>query len=333
MALRRILLTLCALTATVPAAGEPGRTTDARTLVLTGPAVVRERPAGAPVTEWERGRLFTSNRTAGKWVRATGHFPDGEWAPLKKPHWLHASAATARGDYPRRTWRLTRRARPHPARDSATTVEREAGSLVTGHADGDGRIWLTGHFPDGEWAPLGGERWLERDRLEDVGQPPAYPRPDGFERWIRVDKERFRLEVLERTPSGDQHTLYTTKVGLGMDRCLPEEEGGRCYYTEPGEYQVRWKIHRADGIEWCIPDSMAEEPEYREHIQQGERCFEGALGKLALNIGGPYAIHGTSNPEESLGQRVSHGCIRAANDAMDRVWRYVAEGDRVIITE
>ncbi|MGM0412464.1 MAG: L,D-transpeptidase [Pseudomonadota bacterium] len=334
MALRRFLLTLCALAATAPAAGEPGRTTEARTLVLTGPAVVRDEPAGAPVTEWRRGRLVTSNRTAGEWVRATGHFPDGEWAPLEGPHWLHASALEVRdAPLPPRTWRLRVAAPPLPDDGTLPPAELARDTLVTGRAHGDGRVRITGHFPDGDWAPLASAAWLPRAAVEDVDAPPTYPRPDGFERWIRVDKDQFRLEVRERTPAGEEYTLYTTEVGLGMDRCLPEEQGGRCYFTEPGEYEVRWKIHRADGIEWCIPESMAEEPEYREHIRQGERCFEGALGKLALNIGGPYAIHGTNKPEESLGQQVSHGCIRTANEAMDRIWRYVAEGDRVVITE
>ena len=335
MALRRFLLTLCALAAAAPATGEEaGRVTEARTLILTGPAVVRAAPAGDPITEWQRGRLITSNRAAGDWIRATGHFPEGRWAPLEEARWLHASATEPHdGPRPARTWRL--RAPLPPLFDSGLLATRElaAGSLVTGRDLGDGRVRLTGHFPGESWQAVDSAQWLPRLLLEDVDAPPTYPRPEGFERWIRVDKDRFRLEVRERTPSGEEHTLYTTEVGLGMDRCLPEEQGGRCYFTEAGEYEVRWKIHRADGIEWCIPDSMAEEPDYREHLRRGERCFEGALGKLALNIGGPYAIHGTNNPEESLGQRVSHGCIRTANEAMDRVWRYVAEGDRVVITE
>ncbi|MFW6349497.1 MAG: L,D-transpeptidase [Thiohalospira sp.] len=330
------LLPLLLLLAPGPAsaADDAGETTEPRTLVLTGPAVVRAEPAGAPMAEWQRGRLFTSNRTDDGWIRATGHFPGGRWAPLEEARWLHASAVEERDDpLPPRTWRLRSAAHPLPGEGPLFDKRLEGGALVTGLERGDGRVRLTGHFPDEEWRPLEMGRWLPRPLLEDVGTPADYPRPDGFERWIRVDKDRFRLEVRERTPTGKEHTLYTTEVGLGMDRCLPEEEGGRCYFTEPGEYSVRWKIHRPDGIEWCIPESMEEEPEYREHIERGERCFEGALGTLALNIGGPYAIHGTRNPEEDLGQRVSHGCIRTTNDAMDRVWRYVAEGDRVVITE
>lgn len=336
MPFRLLVPILLSLLASSPATAtdEAGQRTEARTLVLTGPAVVRSGPAGRPITEWQRGRLITSNRAAGEWIRATGHFPEGHWAPLEEARWLHASAVERHDEPgPARTWRL--RAPASPMSEVGLLPHRElaTGALITGRDRGDGRIRLTGHFPEGDWQPVDSARWLPRLLLEDVDTPPAYPHPEGFERWIRVDKDRFRLEVRERTPTGEEHTLYTTEVGLGMDRCLPQEQGGRCYFTEPGEYAVRWKIHRADGIEWCIPDSMAEEPDYREHLERGERCFEGALGKLALNIGGPYAIHGTNNPEESLGQRVSHGCIRTANDAMDRVWRYVAEGDRVVITE
>lgn len=146
---------------------------------------------------------------------------------------------------------------------------------------------------------------------------------------MQIDKSTFELEVIEER-NENKEVIFKTTVALGMDRCLPEEKGGRCYYTDPGEYHVRWKVHDPQGIEWCIPKSM--EKEYASAIARGKRCFRGALGNHALNIGKTYAIHGTSNPS-SLGKRVSHGCIRTANEAVKKLYSLMEEGDKVYIIE
>lgn len=151
----------------------------------------------------------------------------------------------------------------------------------------------------------------------------------GKARFILITKSRFLLEVYE---FNGKHELkrFEAEVGLGMDRCLPPEEGGRCYYTEPGTYQVRWKVYDPEGIEWCIPEHMVEEERYAEDLESGQRCFRGNLGKFALNIGSSYAIHGTNDPS-SLGEKRSHGCIRIAIKPMENLFFLVDEGDPVYI--
>ncbi len=47
--------------------------------------------------------------------------------------------------------------------------------------------------------------------------------------------------------------------------------------------------------------------------------------------GGPIAIHGTNDPS-SIGQAVSHGCIRLPNDVLRRVFEIADSGTPVIIT-
>ena len=68
----------------------------------------------------------------------------------------------------------------------------------------------------------------------------------------------------------------------------------------------------------------------------------GPFGSAALGIsafspvlqdwsqGGPIAIHGT-NQAELLGSAVSHGCIRIANDAIERLWKLAPTGTPVLI--
>jgi lipoprotein-anchoring transpeptidase ErfK/SrfK len=204
--------------------------------------------------------------------------------------------------------------------------------LTSSEIQGDW-VRVTGHFPDGgNWQPSGQQAWINRHYLTSVKRPPQPKpsnRPAGAIRYIEVEKSSFELRVVEQRDAKREVLLKTT-VAIGMDRCLPQEKGGRCYYTEPGEYNVRWKVHDPEGIEWCIPKSM--EQEYRQDLDRGERCFRGAIGSHALNIGKSYAIHGTSKTN-SLGRKISHGCVRTANPKMAQIYELMDVGDKVYIIE
>jgi hypothetical protein len=194
-------------------------------------------------------------------------------------------------------------------------------------------VKVTGHFPDGlQWQPSSQSAWINRHYLTAVKRSaPPIPsnRPEGVIRYIEVDKSSFELRVIEKRDN-EKTILLKTTVAVGMDRCLPKEKGGQCYYTDPGEYQVRWKVYDPEGIEWCIPKSM--EKEYAASISRGKRCFRGGIGSHALNIGKTYAIHGTNN-QTSLGRKVSHGCVRTANNKMARIYDLMDVGDKVYIVE
>lgn len=177
-------------------------------------------------------------------------------------------------------------------------------------------------------------RWERRDgRIKkagiDVTEVVRQARLNGSARYILISKSRFLLEVFA-FDGRHESKRFEAEVGLGMDRCLPPEEGGRCYYTEPGIYRVRWKVYDPEGIEWCIPESMADEERYAEDLESGRRCFRDSLGKYALNIGSSYAIHGTNDPA-SLGEKRSHGCIRIGIEPMKRLYHLMNERDMVYI--
>jgi hypothetical protein len=198
----------------------------------------------------------------------------------------------------------------------------------------DGWVKITGHFPSSDWQALPEPLWIDSNYVRGFtpkksAVPTPKRRPDGSIRYIEVDKSDFELRVIEEK-NDDKAVLFKTVVALGMDRCLPKSKGGRCYYTEPGEYHVRWKVHDPKGIKWCIPKSM--EKEYSKEIARGERCYRGAIGKYALNIGKTYAIHGTKN-EGSLGKRVSHGCVRTANNDIRKIYSMMEIGDKVYIVD
>ena len=204
--------------------------------------------------------------------------------------------------------------------------------FTSNEANGDW-VKVTGHFPDGnKWQPSAQSAWVNRHYITSVkrtAQPKRSNRPAGVIRYIEVDKSDFELRVVEKRDD-EKKVLLKTTVAVGMDRCLPKEKGGKCYYTEPGEYHVRWKVYDPEGIEWCIPKTM--EKEYSSSIAKGQRCFRGPLGSHALNIGKTYAIHGTSNPS-SLGKKVSHGCVRTENQKIAMIYDLMDVGDKVYIVE
>jgi hypothetical protein len=60
------------------------------------------------------------------------------------------------------------------------------------------------------------------------------------------------------------------------------------------------------------------------------RRYLGVLGTRRLELGDGYGIHGTDHPE-TIGQSVSHGCVRMRNEDIERLYPMVAIGTPVYI--
>ena len=61
-----------------------------------------------------------------------------------------------------------------------------------------------------------------------------------------------------------------------------------------------------------------------------QRKYPGVLGTHRLYLGDGYALHGTNQPQ-SIGQAVSHGCVRLRNEDIDALYDRVAVGTTVYI--
>lgn len=61
-----------------------------------------------------------------------------------------------------------------------------------------------------------------------------------------------------------------------------------------------------------------------------QRRYDKVLGTHRLNLGDGYALHGTQQVSQ-LGQSVSHGCIRLANEDIARLYSMTNVGDEVVI--
>ncbi|HEY5611211.1 MAG TPA: L,D-transpeptidase [Thermoanaerobaculia bacterium] len=61
-----------------------------------------------------------------------------------------------------------------------------------------------------------------------------------------------------------------------------------------------------------------------------QRKWDKVLGSHRLNLGDGYAIHGTMRTDQ-LGQSVSHGCVRLADEDIARLYAMANVGDEVVI--
>ena len=65
-------------------------------------------------------------------------------------------------------------------------------------------------------------------------------------------------------------------------------------------------------------------------VDTKQRHFDKVLGRYRLNLGDGYAIHGTQETDK-LGQSVSHGCVRVADEDIAKLYAMTNVGDAVII--
>ncbi len=163
----------------------------------------------------------------------------------------------------------------------------------------------------------------------------------GSREEYKFDTPRGRLVVQskEATPiwvPPDWHYLEQAKKrGLGVvqlqrGQSVPGPDGSEI--TVVGSDVVR---RYPDGR--VAPFEAGEE---REIIANGnmiippfgtnQRKFKGVLGTHRLNLGDGYALHGTNKPE-SIGQAVSHGCVRLRNEDIDYLFSIVPVGTPVFI--
>ncbi len=119
-------------------------------------------------------------------------------------------------------------------------------------------------------------------------------------------KQLKRGEQLE-TPDGG----FITVEGNDVVRQYPD---GRTYPLESGE-----------GREIVAGGNVVIPP-----FGTNQRKFRGVLGSHRLLLGEGYALHGTDKPS-SIGQAVSHGCVRLRNEDIAYLYSIVPVGTPVFI--
>lgn len=162
----------------------------------------------------------------------------------------------------------------------------------------------------------GGSRWrfeTPRGRLVVRGkeEDPAWVPPD----WHFVEqaeKRGLRLTKLARGESIDAGNGSVITVS-GSDVVKRSADGS----VTP--------LEADDGREIVVNGQLIVPP-----YGTNQRRYKGVLGTHRLVLGNGYAIHGTNVPT-SIGQSVSHGCVRLLNEDIAQLYSIVPVGTPVYI--
>lgn len=160
-------------------------------------------------------------------------------------------------------------------------------------------------------------------------------------RQYKFDTPRGRLVVQNKEVDPawvppDWHFLeQARKRGLGMvkmerGQTIPTSDGGSIMVS--GSDMVKRypngttvALTADDGREIVANGNIVIPP-----FGVNQRRYKGVLGTRRLVLGDGYGIHGTNNPA-SIGQSVSHGCVRMRNEEIERLYEMVPVGTPVFI--
>ncbi len=167
-----------------------------------------------------------------------------------------------------------------------------------------------------------------QQRQPDVGDQPGLIADDSVE----LDPEFRKTAVLYRTnePPGTiivqtaERHLYLIQ---GNGRALRYGIGvGREGFTWQGLVNITQKKEWPD---WTPPPEMIQRQPYLPRFMAGGPG--NPLGARAMYLGGTiYRIHGTNAPE-TIGTRVSSGCLRLTNEDVSDLYSRVSVGTKVIV--
>jgi len=157
----------------------------------------------------------------------------------------------------------------------------------------------------------------------------------------RFETPRGRLTVKAKdenpawVPPEWHYVEQAHKKGLGIVHLNPGQAistGDGVITTQNGEVVKRY--HNGNTV------SLGGGVEGKEIVVNGNivvppygttaRRYMGVMGTRRLELGDGYGIHGTDHPE-SIGQSVSHGCVRMRNEDIEKLYPMVPVGTPVYI--
>ncbi|MBI4056072.1 MAG: L,D-transpeptidase [Elusimicrobia bacterium] len=143
--------------------------------------------------------------------------------------------------------------------------------------------------------------------------------------YILVDTKASKLYLKQGLKLIRENICSVGRGGILVDK----QTGRKWEFSTPkGLFQVTWKTE--DPL-WIKPDwAFAETKQLIPPPDDPSRLVQGELGKYLLSMGNGYLIHGTKN-EASLGQPVSHGCIRLGAEDLDFIYHAANLKTRVYV--
>jgi lipoprotein-anchoring transpeptidase ErfK/SrfK len=147
--------------------------------------------------------------------------------------------------------------------------------------------------------------------VQSKDSAPAWVPPD----WHFVEQASKRGLGLVRLARGQ-----SVKLGDGSEIAVAGSEVVR---RSPDGRET--PLEAADGREIVANGNLIVPP-----FGTNQRRYKDVLGVARLNLGDGYALHGTNNPA-SIGQSVSHGCVRLRNEDIQQLYMMVPVGTPVYI--
>jgi lipoprotein-anchoring transpeptidase ErfK/SrfK len=157
---------------------------------------------------------------------------------------------------------------------------------------------------------------------EVIQEEQAYETPAHLKRQV----VNFQTKEAPGTIIIDTSNTYLYLV-LGDGRAMRYGIGvGRDGFTWSGTQRI---TNKAEWPDWRPPSEMLARQPYLPRFVAGGT--HNPLGARALYLGNTqYRIHGTNMPQ-TIGQRVSSGCIRMTNDDVSDLYARVPVGSKVVV--
>jgi hypothetical protein len=182
--------------------------------------------------------------------------------------------------------------------DVLFTTEVATGSGKTLVRDGGAGVWRF-ETPRGRLSVISKE------------EAPVWAPPD----WHYVEQARKRNVGLVRLERGQAVSAADgSSITVSGNDVVRRDRDGR-----------ETVLEATDGREIVVDGKVVVPP-----LGTTQRRYEGVLGTHRLNLGNGYALHGTNRPE-TIGQAVSHGCVRLRNEDVARLYDTVPVGTPVYI--
>lgn len=154
------------------------------------------------------------------------------------------------------------------------------------------------------------------------GLPDEAPRAGTI---ITVDVSTNRAYLFQ-----DGEVVAKSPAATGSNKSLINGDDEWLFRTPLGHMRVLRKI--VDPV-WRKPDwAFIEAGDRVPSPDSPKRMVRGHLGKYALDLGDGIMIHGTDDPN-SIGRKVSHGCVRLPNAMLKKFYDAAKVGTDVYVFE
>jgi lipoprotein-anchoring transpeptidase ErfK/SrfK len=162
-------------------------------------------------------------------------------------------------------------------------------------------------------------------------QAPAYQSQDDD--GIVDDRSQFRRQIVDYRSGEAPGTIIIDTPNTYLYLVMPGGKAmrygigvGREGFTWAGTQTITRKQEWPD---WTPPEEMLQRQPYLPRFMAGGPG--NPMGARAMYLGSTmYRIHGTNAPD-TIGQRVSSGCIRLTNDDVEDLYSRVNVGTKVIV--